>query len=110
VGLDPKRSDRLWRVRCDCGVERVWRTDLITTGHNKSCGCQRGKRTTGLTIGALALRKAMAEHADLPSVVDIKPGRLKSMASGDRYPAPFTQQILSGYVPQDLWYQPLEAS
>ena len=28
-----------WRVRCDCGNERICRGTALTSGHSKSCGC-----------------------------------------------------------------------
>jgi hypothetical protein len=32
------------RYRCDCGSVCVKRTDLVKSGHTKSCGCWHGKR------------------------------------------------------------------
>lgn len=31
----------LWRVRCDCGTEKVMNPWYVTSGHNLSCGCFR---------------------------------------------------------------------
>lgn len=31
-----------WRCVCDCGKETIVETHKLTTGHTKSCGCQRG--------------------------------------------------------------------
>lgn len=33
--------DSLWRVRCDCGVEKVLSRGKLVSGHTKSCGCLR---------------------------------------------------------------------
>jgi len=33
--------DRTWRVRCDCGQERVARQTHLRSGRTKSCGCLR---------------------------------------------------------------------
>lgn len=33
------RSYRMVKVKCDCGVERVSKLSIITSGHSKSCGC-----------------------------------------------------------------------
>jgi len=33
-----------WRVRCDCGNERLVRSSHLTGGNTKSCGCVRQRR------------------------------------------------------------------
>jgi hypothetical protein len=38
------RSGSLWRVRCDCGVERVTRGTLLRGGKSMSCGCSVGTK------------------------------------------------------------------
>lgn len=32
-----------WQCRCDCGVETVVRSDVLTSGSANSCGCSRGE-------------------------------------------------------------------
>jgi hypothetical protein len=36
-----KARDSLWRVRCDCGVEKIVARGKLLNGHTKSCGCLR---------------------------------------------------------------------
>ena len=43
VGVDPHRTI-LWSCRCDCGGAVTVRTDALTTGNTKSCGCLRRDR------------------------------------------------------------------
>lgn len=33
-----------WHCRCDCGTEKVVALFRMTSGHTKSCGCQRGRK------------------------------------------------------------------
>lgn len=35
------RSNRFWPVRCVCGIETLMRTDWLSTGRVKSCGCKK---------------------------------------------------------------------
>lgn len=44
------RSDRpgnksFWNCLCDCGTERVVQGYLLASGHSKSCGCGRPKKS-----------------------------------------------------------------
>ncbi len=34
-----KAHRALWRVRCDCGREKLVRADALLSGSTKSCGC-----------------------------------------------------------------------
>ena len=36
-----------WRCVCDCGNEKVVRTDALKSGHTKSCGCRQYPGTHG---------------------------------------------------------------
>jgi len=49
------RRVALWLCRCDCGTEKVIRTDGLTSGSSKSCGCiQREKaRENGAKVAAI---------------------------------------------------------
>ena len=38
-----------WRCRCDCGRETIVKTHCLRSGHTKSCGCQNGAGSRGLT-------------------------------------------------------------
>lgn len=42
-GFGAKRN-AFWRVKCECGQRRVLRTNRLTNGGQKSCGCLRGER------------------------------------------------------------------
>lgn len=46
-----------WRCRCDCGKELTVRTNSLTSGRTKSCGCLKGERLdlTGETYGKLTV-------------------------------------------------------
>lgn len=33
----------VWRCKCDCGNEKLVRSDALTNGNTKSCGCLRRK-------------------------------------------------------------------
>jgi hypothetical protein len=52
---------RAWMCRCDCGGETIVRAALLTTGHSRSCGCQRKdtlRRMKTIHGGASRGRKA----------------------------------------------------
>ncbi len=36
---EAKAHRALWRVRCDCGIEKVVRADALLSGSTRSCGC-----------------------------------------------------------------------
>jgi hypothetical protein len=44
VGQDPKSRRTLWLCRCDCGKERVYRSDCLRERRSTSCGCVRSRR------------------------------------------------------------------
>ena len=48
VCKDHKGSDRKWyyRCRCDCGNITIVRSNALTSGNTKSCGCQKGNHNT----------------------------------------------------------------
>lgn len=54
------RPPRLWRVRCDCGVERILRTTRLRRGH---CGCQGYRRSAVLHQVARAKVPARTRRA-----------------------------------------------
>lgn len=41
VGNDAKSRRSLWLCKCDCGIEKVFRSDCLRGSHSRSCGCQR---------------------------------------------------------------------
>lgn len=41
-GLDKSRKNAIWYCECDCGGHTTATTTHLTSGHTKSCGCQRG--------------------------------------------------------------------
>lgn len=43
--LKNNTSQWFWRVRCDCGNEKVFRPIEVIKGHIKSCGCMRKEFT-----------------------------------------------------------------
>jgi hypothetical protein len=38
-GYDTQRKYATWVCRCDCGNEKISRTDLLNSGRVRSCGC-----------------------------------------------------------------------
>lgn len=44
IGMHPKKKRSVWRCRCDCGKERIIRSDCLLSGSSKSCGCVTAKR------------------------------------------------------------------
>ena len=34
-----RNNHSYWKVKCDCGVEKVLQGHLLTSGHSQSCGC-----------------------------------------------------------------------
>jgi hypothetical protein len=55
VGLNKKRS-KIWNCLCECGKSMTAVTNTLTSGHSKSCGCQRLK-TVSKNYGGLVLGK-----------------------------------------------------
>lgn len=60
----PKRNDKYtrWICQCDCGNLAEIRTDYLTSGHTKSCGCEKEKLfkekdITGQRFGKLTVIK-----------------------------------------------------
>ena len=53
------RSHVAWKCLCDCGNEKIVRSDCLQNGHTKSCGCSmRGHRVideTGNKYGKLTV-------------------------------------------------------
>lgn len=49
------KSHTFWKCKCDCGNKPVVRGNLLTSGNNKSCGCERTpiKDITGQRFGLL---------------------------------------------------------
>ena len=41
MGHDPKSRRTRWLCRCECGKERVYRSDCLRAGRSTSCGCIR---------------------------------------------------------------------
>ncbi len=39
IGNAPKSKRTLWLCKCDCGNEKVLRSDCLRSGATKSCGC-----------------------------------------------------------------------
>lgn len=48
IGVDHKGEDRKWyyRCKCDCGNTTIVRSNALTSGNTRSCGCQKGYRHT----------------------------------------------------------------
>lgn len=44
-----KLTSSKWKVKCDCGGEKIVLTSSLTRGHTKSCGCLHTKRMSELT-------------------------------------------------------------
>ena len=70
-GSDGRRT--LWRVRCDCGVEKLMEFSALTKG-TKSCGCSRwqmistANRTHGMTKHpAYQVWKCMRQRCTIPT-------------------------------------------
>lgn len=40
-----KRNRKYYLCKCDCGNEKIIRSDSITTGNTKSCGCFQSEKT-----------------------------------------------------------------
>jgi hypothetical protein len=45
IGMEwpPPKKELRWRVRCDCGTERLAVPFNVATGRTKSCGCIRAE-------------------------------------------------------------------
>jgi len=52
-----KRGSRLWRMRCDCGMESLVTLSDLVTGNTKSCGClahsPNAEDLSGMHVGIL---------------------------------------------------------
>jgi hypothetical protein len=48
---DSKRSDRWWKLKCDCGKEYYATTHLLRVGDKKSCGCLYSPDLIGQKFG-----------------------------------------------------------
>lgn len=48
IGVEHKGNDRKWyyKCKCDCGNTTVVRSNALTTGNTKSCGCSKGNHGT----------------------------------------------------------------
>lgn len=44
VGNDQKSRRTLWLCKCDCGVEKIFRSDCLRQGFSKSCGCVKKRK------------------------------------------------------------------
>lgn len=62
------RSHVAWKCLCDCGNEKIIRSDLLQNGSTKSCGCQaHGQRVideTGNKYGKLTVLKRVGSDQD----------------------------------------------
>lgn len=45
------KSRSYWLCKCECGNEKVVRSDCLTTGNTKSCGCLNKDRSNQITHG-----------------------------------------------------------
>ena len=45
------RTKSYWLCQCDCGNKKVVRSDCLTTGNTKSCGCLNKDRSNQITHG-----------------------------------------------------------
>lgn len=61
-----KRSQAVFRVRCDCGNEKETAADRITSGGTRSCGClpdeillNSARKLIGLKFGYLTVKKIL---------------------------------------------------
>ena len=50
-----KRSHAMWLCKCECGTEKAVRSNNLTSGRTKSCGCINIKDLTGQVFGKLAV-------------------------------------------------------
>ena len=41
IGFERKSSKRLWRCKCVCGKEKLYRTNQLTKNNITNCGCKR---------------------------------------------------------------------
>ena len=62
------RSHVAWKCLCDCGNEKIIRSDLLQNGSTKSCGCKaHGQRVideTGNKYGKLTVLKRVGSDQD----------------------------------------------
>lgn len=62
------RSHVAWKCLCDCGNEKIIRSDCLQSGHTKSCGCNmRGHRVideTGNKYGKLTVLERAGSDRD----------------------------------------------
>ena len=49
-------NEAYWIVRCDCGIEKSLRRNVLVPGRARSCGCSRGefaRQTNGKSVGEI---------------------------------------------------------
>ena len=49
-----------WLCQCDCGRQTIHRVDHLTSGHTRSCGCEKIK--FGKTLVAQTLERRCCPH------------------------------------------------
>ena len=56
LGLDYRdaKYQKHWRCQCDCGAATTVRSDRLTSGHTRSCGCLRKSYQKTLQVTATA--------------------------------------------------------
>lgn len=70
---DPVSNISMWRCKCECGEETVLRTNALTLGRTKSCGCLKWERDrerediTGQVFGRLTALEFVGPHPDYPN-------------------------------------------
>jgi len=64
---DKSRKVILWECQCDCGSKTILRTNRITSGDIKSCGCAgiQGKRKRGYKLSQFPYRNGFENYKGL---------------------------------------------
>lgn len=79
----PKRSFRMWSVRCDCGVEKVVKRQVLGGGL-KSCGCGQAQSLGfGVAQRNRTLQRYKRQAAEREITWDLTDAQTLSLFGGD---------------------------
>jgi hypothetical protein len=61
AGLTRFRAAK-WKVECECGTEKIIRSDSLTNGRSKSCGCLQREQAAARLAAAHNYRESAPER------------------------------------------------